>query len=109
MVSTSGAASPDVRRGQPCGITEIPWCSISVSGRDCTGMATRTEQGDLTWRCFAATANIPRAVFAPGSMKGHFAYLRGFNLLLISGPRIHLPTSTCSILLQRSPPSKSTV
>ncbi|HBG14966.1 MAG TPA: 2-oxoacid:acceptor oxidoreductase subunit alpha, partial [Synergistaceae bacterium] len=55
------------------GITEIPVVlHIGQRPGPATGMATRTEQGDLNLAVFCGHGDIPRAVFAPGSMERAF-------------------------------------
>ncbi|HRV70425.1 MAG TPA: 2-oxoacid:acceptor oxidoreductase subunit alpha [Thermovirgaceae bacterium] len=83
MVSTSGGGLSLMSEGVSlAGITEIPVVlHIGQRPGPATGMATRTEQGDLNLAVFCGHGDIPRIVFAPGTLEQAFRYTReAFNL-----------------------------
>ena len=83
MVSTSGGGLSLMSEGVSlAGITEIPVVlHIGQRPGPATGMATRTEQGDLNLAVFCGHGDIPRAVLTPGSMERAFRLtFEAFNL-----------------------------
>lgn len=69
MTSTSGGGfSLMCEAVSLSGITEVPMVvHIGQRPGPATGMATRTEQGDLNLAVYAGHGEFPRAVFSPGS------------------------------------------
>ena len=83
MVSTSGGGLSLMSEGVSlAGITELPVVlHIGQRPGPATGMATRTEQADLNLAVFCGHGDIPRAVFAPGSIERAFSLSQvAFNL-----------------------------
>ncbi len=83
MVSTSGGGLSLMSEGVSlAGITELPVVlHIGQRPGPATGMATRTEQGDLKLAIFCGHGDVPRAVFAPGSLEKAFLISQeAFNL-----------------------------
>lgn len=90
MVSTSGGGLSLMSEGVSlAGITEIPVVlHIGQRPGPATGMATRTEQGDLNLAVFCGHGDIQRIVFAPGSLEQAFRLSRdAFNL----AAEFHIP------------------
>ncbi|MDT8283912.1 MAG: 2-oxoacid:acceptor oxidoreductase subunit alpha [Thermovirgaceae bacterium] len=90
MVSTSGGGLSLMSEGVSlAGITEVPVVlHIGQRPGPATGMATRTEQGDLNLALFCGHGDIQRAVFAPGSLEQAFRLSReAFNL----AAEFHIP------------------
>jgi len=83
MATTSGGGLALMSEGLSLsGIAELPVVlHIGQRPGPATGMATRTEQGDLGFVLHAGHGEFPRAVFAPGSLEEAF-YLaqHAFNL-----------------------------
>ncbi len=78
MVSTSGGGFALMQEGVSlAGITETP-CVIHIAQRPGpgTGLPTRTEQGDLNLVLNAGHGDLPRLVYAPGSVKQAFELTR---------------------------------
>ena len=74
LVSTSGGGFALMGEGLSlAGITECP-VVIHLAQRPgpATGMATRTEQGDLDLALYAGHGEFPRAIFAPGTLEEAF-------------------------------------
>ncbi len=74
LVSTSGGGLALMGEGiSLAGITECP-VVIHLAQRPgpATGMATRTEQGDLDLALYAGHGEFPRAIFAPGTLEEAF-------------------------------------
>lgn len=83
MVSTSGGGLSLMGEGVSlAGITELPIVlHIGQRPGPATGMATRTEQGDLNLAIYSGHGDVPRAVFAPGSLEKAFRLtFKAFNL-----------------------------
>ena len=83
MVSTSGGGLSLMGEGVSlAGITELPIVlHIGQRPGPATGMATRTEQGDLNLAIYSGHGDVPRAVFAPGSLEKAFRLaFEAFNL-----------------------------
>ncbi|GAB6280518.1 MAG: 2-oxoacid:acceptor oxidoreductase subunit alpha [Thermovirga sp.] len=83
IVSTSGGGLSLMSEGVSlAGITEVPVVlHIGQRPGPATGMATRTEQGDLNLAVFCGHGDIPRIVFAPGSLEQAFRLsMEAFNL-----------------------------
>ena len=83
MVSTSGGGLSLMGEGVSlAGITELPVVlHIGQRPGPATGMATRTEQGDLNLAVYCGHGDVPRAVFAPGSLERAFRLtFDAFNL-----------------------------
>ncbi len=83
IVSTSGGGLSLMSEGiSLAGITEVPVVlHIGQRPGPATGMATRTEQGDLDLAVFCGHGDVPRVVFAPGSLEQAFSLTReAFNL-----------------------------
>lgn len=83
MVSTSGGGLSLMGEGVSlAGITELPIVlHIGQRPGPATGMATRTEQGDLNLAIYSGHGDVPRAVFAPGSLEKAFHLtFKAFNL-----------------------------
>jgi 2-oxoglutarate ferredoxin oxidoreductase subunit alpha len=83
MVSTSGGGLSLMGEGVSlAGITELPVVlHIGQRPGPATGMATRTEQGDLNLAVYCGHGDVPRAVFAPGSLEKAFRLtFEAFNL-----------------------------
>lgn len=83
LATTSGGGLALMSEGVSLsGITELP-VVVHVGQRPgpATGMATRTEQADLSFALNAGHGEFPKAVFAPGTLEEAF-YLchRAFNL-----------------------------
>ena len=75
LVSTSGGGFTLMCEGMSlAGITETPLV-IHLAQRPgpATGMATRTEQGDLELALHAGHGDFPRALFAPGNVESCFS------------------------------------
>ena len=90
LVSTSGGGLSLMSEGVSlAGITEVPVVlHIGQRPGPATGMATRTEQGDLNLAVFCGHGDIPRVVFAPGSIEEAFRLSReAFNL----AAEFHIP------------------
>lgn len=70
LVPTSGGGFALMVEGiSLAGVSETPLVSVVVQRPGpATGMATRTEQGDLNLVLYAGHGEFPRAVFAPGSV-----------------------------------------
>lgn len=83
LVTTSGGGFALMVEGVSfAGVSETPLVSIVVQRPGpATGMATRTEQGDLNLVLYAGHGEFPRAIFAPGDVEDCF-YLthRAFDL-----------------------------
>ena len=83
IVSTSGGGfALMVEAVSLAGVSETPVVAVIVQRPGpATGMATRTEQGDLNLAVYAGHGEFPRAVFAPGTVEECF-YLthRAFDL-----------------------------
>ncbi|MGC9489607.1 MAG: 2-oxoacid:acceptor oxidoreductase subunit alpha [Thermovirgaceae bacterium] len=83
MATTSGGGLALMSEGVSLsGITELPVVlHIGQRPGPATGMATRTEQGDLTFALHAGHGEFPKAVFAPGTLEEAF-YLtqHAFNI-----------------------------
>ncbi len=64
------------------GVTETPLvCAVAMRPGPATGLATRTEQGDLNLVLYAGHGEFPRAVFAPGTVEDFFLLThRAFDL-----------------------------
>lgn len=78
MVTTSGGGFALMEEGVSlAGITETP-CVIHLAQRPGpgTGLPTRTEQGDLNLALYAGHGDVPRIIYAPGSVKQAFALTR---------------------------------
>lgn len=74
LVSTSGGGFALMGEGLSlAGITECP-VVVHLAQRPgpATGMATRTEQGDLDLALYAGHGEFPRAIFAPGTLEEAF-------------------------------------
>lgn len=83
IVSTSGGGLSLMSEGVSlAGITEVPVVlHIGQRPGPATGMATRTEQGDLDLAVFCGHGDVPRIVFAPGSLEQAFLLtMEAFNL-----------------------------
>jgi len=83
MVSTSGGGLSLMAEGVSLsGIAEIPVVlHIGQRPGPGTGMATRTEQGDLNAAVFAGHGEFPRIVYAPGSLEEAFRLtFKAFNM-----------------------------
>lgn len=75
LVSTSGGGFALMTEGiSLAGMTETPLV-IHLAQRPgpATGMATRTEQGDLELALHAGHGDFPRALFAPGNVESCFS------------------------------------
>jgi len=83
IVTTSGGGFALMVEGiSLAGVSETPIVTIVVQRPGpATGMATRTEQGDLNLVLYAGHGEFPRAIFAPGTVEECF-YLthRAFDL-----------------------------
>lgn len=74
LVATSGGGFALMVEGVSlAGVSETPLVAV-VAQRPgpATGMATRTEQGDLNMVLYAGHGEFPRAVFAPGTVEECF-------------------------------------
>lgn len=74
IVTTSGGGFALMVEGVSlAGVSETPIVAIIVQRPGpATGMATRTEQGDLNLAVYAGHGEFPRAVFAPGNVEDCF-------------------------------------
>ncbi len=83
IVTTSGGGFALMVEGVSlAGVSETPVVTAIVQRPGpATGMATRTEQGDLNLAVYAGHGEFPRAIFAPGNVEDCF-YLthRAFDL-----------------------------
>lgn len=83
IVTTSGGGFALMVEGiSLAGVSETPIVTVVVQRPGpATGMATRTEQGDLNLVLYAGHGEFPRAIFAPGTVEQCF-YLthRAFDL-----------------------------
>ncbi|MFP4481807.1 MAG: 2-oxoacid:acceptor oxidoreductase subunit alpha [Thermovirgaceae bacterium] len=83
MATTSGGGLALMSEGVSLsGITELPVVlHIGQRPGPATGMATRTEQGDLEFALHAGHGEFPKAVFAPGTLEEAFSIAQhAFNL-----------------------------
>ncbi len=90
MVSTSGGGLSLMAEGiSLSGIAEIPVVlHIGQRPGPGTGMATRTEQGDLNAAVYAGHGEFPRIVYAPGSLEEAFNLtFRAFDM----AEKYHIP------------------
>ena len=74
LVTTSGGGFALMGEGiSLAGIMEAPLVvHLSQRPGPATGMATRTEQGDLDLALYSGHGEFPRAIFAPGSVESAF-------------------------------------
>lgn len=74
IVTTSGGGFALMVEGiSLAGVSETPIVTIVVQRPGpATGMATRTEQGDLNLVLYAGHGEFPRAIFAPGTVEDCF-------------------------------------
>jgi 2-oxoglutarate ferredoxin oxidoreductase subunit alpha len=83
MAPTSGGGFSLMVEGLGlAGITETPIVVVNAQRPGpATGLATRTEQGDLLFMIYASQGEFPRIVLAPGTIEQCFeAGYRAFNL-----------------------------
>ena len=83
MVTTSGGGFALMSEGiSLCGIMESPMVlHIAQRPGPATGLATRTEQGDLNLVLYAGHGDFPRIILAPGSLEEGFSLTQNaFNL-----------------------------
>jgi 2-oxoglutarate ferredoxin oxidoreductase subunit alpha len=83
MTPTSGGGFALMVEGMGlAGLCEVPIVIVNVQRPGpATGLATRTEQGDLLFMIYATQGEFPRIVLAPGTVEQCFeAGYRAFNL-----------------------------
>ncbi len=83
MTPTSGGGFALMVEGMGlAGLCEVPIVIVNVQRPGpATGLATRTEQGDLLFMIYATQGEFPRIVLAPGTIEQCFeAGYRAFNL-----------------------------
>lgn len=74
IVPTSGGGFALMTEGVSlAGVSETPLvCALAMRPGPATGLATRTEQGDLNLVVYAGHGEFPRAVYAPGTVEDFF-------------------------------------
>jgi 2-oxoglutarate ferredoxin oxidoreductase subunit alpha len=83
MTPTSGGGFALMVEGMGlAGLCEVPIVIVNVQRPGpATGLATRTEQGDLLFMVYATQGEFPRIILAPGTIEQCFeAGYRAFNL-----------------------------